>query len=456
MTVRATTRRAAFAGVASLLVAAPLAAQAPVPAELTREDALRIARASSPDYLQAVNDVAVSEARHRQALGGLLPTLGSSLSLRGSSSTTVTGTDDFGQPVELPQAVDYRGSSTSQGVGVDMVLFDGGAAWHRWRAAEHATRAAEAQTESSWLRTRTLVINAYDAVIQQDRNVALAGRLLASARERLDATVARLRLGVVDPVDVLGAEVEVARREQEVAQARGDSRKARLDLLAAMGVEGAPDFDPASELPPAFDPATLDAEALVVEALGSSPRMLQRRAALAAAERDETAARNQRWLPRVSGSLGFSRGMNLPNYSALSELNPQNRSLSFGLSASLPLFDGFQRGAAVVQADAAAEDARLQLRAERLGLEREVRSAMIDLENAWASLQLAERSADLSRQRVELTQEKYRLGGNVSFLDLQNVIDQAANAERQALQARFNFERARVNLEQLVGREVGR
>ncbi|HUH12613.1 MAG TPA: TolC family protein, partial [Longimicrobiales bacterium] len=188
----------------------------------------------------------------------------------------------------------------------------------------------------------------------------------------------------------------------------------------------------------------------------SSPRMRQRHASLAAAQREESAARRSRWLPTVRGSVGLSRGMNLPNYSALSELNPQNRSFGFGLSASLPLFDGFQRGAAVAQAGAAREDAALQLRAERLGLEREVRSAMIDLENAFASLRLAERSAELSRQQVELTQEKYRLGGTVNFLDLQNVIDQAANAERQALQARFNFERARVNLEQLVGREVGR
>jgi len=55
---------------------------------------------------------------------------------------------------------------------------------------------------------------------------------------------------------------------------------------------------------------------------------------------------------------------------------------------------------------------------------------------------------------LDLTQERYRTGTAVSFLQLQNAIDQAASAEQAAVQARFNFAAALVNLETKVGREV--
>lgn len=425
-----------------------------VPDSLTLADALRLARSSSPGFLQAANDVAVAEAEERQGLGQFLPALDVQWNTSGNSSRRVTGEDDYGQPTELPQAINYRGSSTSQGVSLGMTLFDGGANLARLGATRARTDAAEADVEAAWARIRAEVVNAYDAVVEADRKVELAARLLESARERLAATEARLRLAVVGPVDVLGAQVDVAGREQELAQARGDARKARLGMLEMLGVGGEAAFQAVSAPPPVFDPAELDREALIARARDGSPRIAAREAQLVAARRSASAQRRGRW-PTLTAGLSLGRSMALSSYEALTEFNPQNRSFSFNFGARLPLFDGFQRGAAVAQAEAQAEDAGFALRAERLAVEREVRSALIDLENAHASLLLAERTAQLSLERLELAQEQYRLG-NLSFIELQNLTDQAAQAERQAVEARFAFERARVALEQSVGQEVGR
>ncbi len=84
-----------------------------------------------------------------------------------------------------------------------------------------------------------------------------------------------------------------------------------------------------------------------------------------------------------------------------------------------------------------------------------MRAALVDLRNAYRSLQLAERSLALSQERLELTQERYRTGGNVTFVDLQSAIDGAARAERDFIDAQFQYVSARINLESRVGREVG-
>src|SRR5690606_21364736 len=108
-----------------------------------------------------------------------------------------------------------------------------------------------------------------------------------------------------------------------------------------------------------------------------------------------------------------------------------------------PLFNRFGTTAQIAQAAATAEDAAEDVRATRLELETQVRSAHIDLVNAYRSLELAEESAQLSRDRLELAQEKFRLGA-ISFTELQNVTDRTAQAERSALDARFSFISARI------------
>jgi outer membrane protein TolC len=123
------------------------------------------------------------------------------------------------------------------------------------------------------------------------------------------------------------------------------------------------------------------------------------------------------------------------------------------VGVSLPLFSRFQTSDVIAQASAAAVDAQHDLRTAQLTVERDVRSAIIDLDNAYRSLQLAREQVELNRERQELTHERYRLGGS-DFTTLQNVIDRTAQAERQALEALFGFIDARISLEEKLGHRL--
>lgn len=439
-----------------VLLPAPAGAQSPaeVPTELSLREALELARQYSPAYLQATNDMGAADWRVRQGWAEFLPNLSASMSAGGGTSRTVTGEDDFGVPVELPDPIEHTSSSTSQGISMNMTLFDGGANWHRYRGAEAEREATAANMEERWTTVRAEVVNAYNEVLRTDRLVQLQERLLASSEARLEDTRERLRLVAASPEDVLGAEVEVASTEQDLQSARGEARKARLRLLEVIGVAADSDVDPTTPLPDVFDPTSLPPDSMVARALRSSPAITGAEASLEVAERNANASRGSRW-PSISAGVSYGRSIGLSNYGALTEFNPRNSSTRFNFSASLPLFDRFQRNVSVAQADAGESDARHQLRAARLQLEQQVRSALIDLENAYSGVTLAERSAELANERLELAQEKFRLG-STTFVELQSVIDQAAQAEQRALAARFTFETARVSLERLIGDEVGR
>jgi outer membrane protein len=430
---------------AAALLAAPARAQV-----VTLDDAVRIAREQNPAFQRARNDLAPAAVAVRAAwASAFLPSLGVQLGFSGSERTSVTGEDPFGHVVRLPASRSSRGSAAHQSVGAQLTLFDGLSSLRGLRAQRADYGAVEAAIAAQEVQLRAQVSRDYYHAVRTLRLIALEERLLASARERLTTTEALLRLAARNRVDVLGARADVAQSEQAVARARGEADKALLGLAAAMGLDPATSLAIDTVLPPVVDPAGIDAGALVALALRTNPAVGQRVRAVEAARHRAGAARGRRW-PTLTGNFGYSRSVNQTGYGAFGEFNPLNYGHSFGVSVSLPLFNRFQTSASIAHADAVVHDAEHELRGARIDLERDVRAALIDLVHAFRALELAEENAALSRERQELTQEQYRLGG-INFTELQNVIDRTAQAERQALDARFQFITARLVVEERVG-----
>ena len=439
-------KTASLVSALSLLFTAGAAGQQP----LTLDESLRIARDNSPTFRKTQNDAYVAAADIRRSYGQLLPSVNADLRFSGSSASRVTGENDYGQPVKLPEAIDFKGSSASQGIGLNMTLFDGGAMFREVSAARASAAATDARIRSDATRLVGEVTRQYYAALRSTRLVGVEKQLLASAQERLERTEKLLSVAGSSPVDLLGARAEAASQEQQVARAENDARKQMLVLKEAMGVPGDVDFSLASDIPPAIDPSLISKDVVLGEALQSSPVVHEADAAVRAASKRSSVAHAAR-MPTISANAGYGRTMSLSSYEALFELNPQNRGFNFGLSASIPLFNNFRPSYEIALAEAVESDAKEDARSARLRVERQVRGALFDLDNSYKLLQLAERKAALSRERLELAQEQYRNGG-MSFTELQNVIDRTADAERQVVDARFGYANALSYLEEYAGK----
>lgn len=434
----------------ALLLASGAHAHAQAPPEpLTLADAVARARAGNPAHQKALNQLPVAVAAERRALGGFLPELRFSMGLSAYSSRRVTGEDDFGQPVALPDPIEYSGSSSSQGLTVSLPLFAGGRRFAELSASRAEARVAYASVRAELARMDAEVARSYFSAVRYERQAELEESLLESAAQHVEATRRLLAIAARDPLDLLGAEVEAARQECAAREARAEARKAVLRLRELMGESGPADYRLTDGLPPLFDPAVLDRESLVQAAIAAHPDLARLEAQEVAAERRVSVAGAARW-PTVSLNAGYGRSVGLTGYEALTELNPRNSSTSFGLSVSLPIFSQFQTSYQVAQARAGRENARADLRAARLAAEREVRAAVLDLQSAYEGATLADRAASLAADRLEMARERYTLG-TLSFTELRDVVDQGAAAEREALAARSRFAEALVTLEERVG-----
>ncbi|HET9439336.1 MAG TPA: TolC family protein [Longimicrobiales bacterium] len=417
--------------------------------QLSIGDAVKQAHANNPAFQKTLNDVEVAEADVRQRWGGFLPSVSADLRFSGFTSSRVTGENDYGEPVRLPQAIDIKGSSAQQGIGLSMTLFDGGGVLRELNAAKAQVTASNARIQSEALRLQGEVTRQYYRAIRAARLIDVEKQLLKSAQERLERTEALLRVAGSGPVDVLGAQAEVASQEQQVARTQADARKELLVLQELMGAAGDVAYELTSDLPAPFDPNILSVHDLVQRAVSSAPDVLAAQAGTRAADQQASAVRSRR-LPSITANAGYGRSMSLSSYDALFEMDPQNRAFNFGVTASMPLFNGFRTSAEVARADATRDDARHDQRQAVLRAERQVRTAHIDVVNAYKLLELAERKAALSRQRLELAQEQYR-NGAMSFAELQIVIDRTASAEREVVDARAQYASNLSVLEQYVG-----
>lgn len=435
----------------SPLAALPVSAQQ-LPAVLTLEEALRIAREHSPVYQRTTNDLELASDAVRSAWAAFMPTLSTSLSSGLNLSRRAIAENEFGEVVERPTTVTTRSSSSSQGISAGMTVFDA-TMLPNVRAEQAQYDVTIAQIEAAAITLDAQVSRAFYATVQATRNITLEEQLLASARERLEHTEQLMGLAARTRVDLLGAQEEVLTSEQNLQRARGTADKARLTLAATIGIEPQLSMTVDTVMPAVFDPSELNVEQLVARAVAGSPAVLQSSAALRVAGHRRSAASARRW-PTVSMNGSYGRSGSARGYGGFGEMDLPNSGTGMSIGVSLPLFSRFQTARAIGAAAAAEQDASYDLRSARLSVEADVRSRIIDLSSAFRALQMAEERAAISRERLDLAMQQYQ-SGSATFTELQNVIDRTSQAERQALDARFEFYTARINLEETLGSRLG-
>jgi outer membrane protein len=435
-------------------IARPLQAQ-DVPAVLTLEDAIRLARQNNPTYRQSLNDANVASIGVKQGWAAFLPSLSTSMGFNLSSNTSGTGEGDFGQPVENPDPITFRSSGASQGANLNFTFFDGGAMFRRLSEARALERATDAQIVGAAATLEGQVTRDFYAARRTRILVDVELRNLATARTRFEDTQQRFRIAAADQVDLLDAEQSVIRVEQQLATAEASAATALLALRQTIGIDPGLSFELAEVLPEVFDPTGLDADALVAVAVDRSPTVAQNRASLEAQRYAVSAARGNRW-PTISGGFGYSRSTSQQGYGAFGDFNPNSRyGWNFGVNVSLPIFQRFSTTAQIAQAEASREDAEYSLRSAQIEVERIVREQLIELERLYRNFETQQRLATLSEQQVTLAEDQYRLGAR-DFLQLQTIVDNNAEAQRQVVQARFDFVNALITLEQTLGAPVER
>jgi outer membrane protein len=440
---------------ASLLLAlvtaagAPLAAQsrdAGVPARdstlpaVTLAEAVRLAESVQPRVVQAAGAVRNADARVRSAKAAYLP----SLDLRSSTNQSYSGVPSRVDPVTGLQSGSGSGSvSTSLSSSVD--LFTGFRRGADTRAARADSDAAESDFVDARFQQALTTTNQFFDALAARQLLSVRDASVRRAEEQLKVSINKLSAGSATRSDSLRSRVTLGSAQLQLVQAEAALASAEANLARLIGQTGRirAEDDSSFYQAPA---ATIDSAALRAEVVSRSPQLQAAQASAEASEASLRAARSAYWPTlSLSGNYGFS-GSRSNDYSLYG-----NRSVSLALS--YPIFNRFvreqnvesQRNAAQLAEAQAAETARL--------VSANLTTQLAQLEAARTRIQITQTSVLAAQEDLRVQQERYRLGAStiVDVLTSQEALDQA---EVDVVNARFDFLRAKAEVEALIGRTL--
>jgi len=379
----------------TLIASGPLASE--VPALLTFEDAVRIARDRSPDV--ALADAGVNAARAQARIAGALPNPAASFMAGWSSQCGDPGCN-------LPTYVATLGD---QGAVAFLVTGQRGLAVD---AATQGIKAAEAGRLDALRNLEFEVKRQFVAVSVAWRGVGYGRREAERARNAVELGRRRQAAGEITANDLSRLSLLQLQVDQAVDQAEFGHEQARLLLAQLLGMDdGAPAFTvvtgptESAEPPAALAAATLPA--LLAEARQKRP--------------DLAAARAQ--LEAVRAAAELARRRVIPQFQLQAQYAQQGATggwftpptASFGLSLPLPVLD--QQQGQIGAADAGVAAAEANVRKVEAQVAADVGTAVAAFQASRRQARRAEQELlQLSRDVRDIVGEEYARGAT-SLLD---------------------------------------
>ncbi|MGZ8392518.1 MAG: TolC family protein [Gemmatimonadales bacterium] len=421
----------------SPLGAGAVAAQAPA---ITLAEAIRRTERVQPAMVRASADVRTAGARRRSAWGAFLPRL----------SANSSGGDFFS---EGPLRVDpitggltsgnSKNRSVSASLSGSLDLFTGFRRGAEMRAARADEDAAAASLLDARFEQALTTTNQFLDALAADQLLRVREASVRRAEEQLKTAVAKLRAGSATRSDSLRSLVTLgnARLDQITTGSQLASAEANLGrLIGETGRVRAADDSSFYRL------TVIDTGAIRVEAESRSPRVQSAAANAVAARASLGASRSTYWPSlTLAGSTGWN-GSRTTDYDLFNE-----RQIS--LSLRWNLFDGFDRELTIVQADADLDLAEATAADARREVQAELTARLAELDAARTRTEITGTSVAAATEDLRVQQERYRLGAStiVDLLTSQEALNQA---EVDVVNARFDYLRAKAQIEALIGRNL--
>ncbi len=450
----------AAAGLVAVFAVGGAAAQAPdrdrTATVVTLREALERAAQFNPEYRQALNRMELEEPQRREALGAFLPDLRLSFGTGQSFTQQRTAVDFFGNPIDNEATRTVGTSTSSQGASLGLDLLRGGERFHAYDQARAQARVNRLGAERDLNRVLAEVHRQFLIAQRQRARLAVEEELLAARESDYDVQLRMFELASVGRSDLLASELDLEGQRVAVTEYRGQVEKAMLALRRAIGDPSLELVRVEQELPEPFDPAGLDLEALVATAVRQSPFVGAAEAERTASQAALSTAKAARW-PTLSLSSSVSRSAFGPDRSAFFDLDPGDFRGSFSFSVSIPVFTRFQTSQRIASASVNLRNAGEQVRQAELEREEQVRARFVDLGTAWANVRQREVALGVANERLRIVQEEYRLATK-NIEDLRAAVRDQATAQRDAVDQRFEFASALLNLHEaagIVAREAG-
>ncbi|MCX6971278.1 MAG: TolC family protein [Verrucomicrobia bacterium] len=419
----------------------------PAVADMTLEDAERIALKQNPTILNAAQQIRFTQGQVVTVRAQAIPQLnlassynqqGMNLANNGRGGGTITIPNPNGKPIVIQSGGGETQNKTwNIQLTASQLIYDGGAVISGIRSAIAGENSAffslRASIDSIIAQVKTnffqVVLNRA-LIVAQEQSVTLLQQQLKDQQNRYEA-------GTVPRFNVLQAEVALANAKPPLIQAQNAYRISLYTLVKLLGMDyprGHPSevpFNIVGQL--AYNPRKIDTDQSIRVAVARNPSLKAQRQ-LILSQAANVNAQFAGYLPTISATAGHEFTNNLSSMNLSDSLDDW----FFGATGSWAIWDGLATAGKVQQAKA-------QLQQASINYDNSVRQIILDVQQAISNLQQAKETIDSQEASVVQGMEALRLAqerldaGAGTQLDVLNAQVSLLQSQTFVLQARYDY-----------------
>ncbi len=426
------------------LLVGPVAAQ--IKPAVTLADAVERSVRVQPRMVQAAGVVRNAEARVRSSKGAYLP------NLNVSSVAAESYSDGERVDVNTGQLASSTNPSFNGNISTSIELFDGFRRGSELRSARANRESAVESFDDAWFQQGLQTTNQFFDVLAATQLVRVREASVRRADQQLKVSIARLRAGAAIRSDSLRSLVTLGNARVQLINAETQLATAEANLGRLIGLDG-----PAAAVDDSgFYRLTemLDTTALRAEALARAPQVRTADAAARAARASIGVGRAGYWptltLGGTSAVIGAEQRI-IPSEPATAFKFRQTRQAS--LTLSWAVFNRFTREQNIANQTSAAEVSEANAGEARRQVLASLTTGLAELGAARIRTGITQTSMAAAGEDVRVQQERYRLGV-ATIVDVLTSQESLTQADVDAVTARFDYLRAKAQIQALIGRQL--
>lgn len=342
-----------------------------------------------------------------------------------------------------------KSNNVTASLNLNWTLFDGFRMFIARNRLSQLVELTELQIKSQVITTVADLMRIYYDIIRQNQQLRALEEQMQLSEERLRLAQYKFDIGTGAKPDVLQAQIDFNAQKSSYLTQQTNINKLKEQLNQLLVMPLGNDFIVAD--------TTIDFNAhLILDSVSSglaavNPELLLGQKNLTLAELDIRLRKAERYpVVQFNSAYNFNRINNNSVINPFQPLFSQNKGFNYGLTANIPIFNGYNTRRLIRAAE-------LNFQSQELLYERNLALISTSIANAYKdydlfkrSLVLEEENIGLVRENLFIARERYRLGIS-TFIELREAQQSLADATNRLIQARYNTKIAEIELLRLRG-----